>query len=178
MRLFIGILLATAPAGDLAAAVHQLRTKEQAENLRWSAPEFWNITLQFLGSTTPQQYECVRNHLRARRYPSFGIQLGLFDTFDRAGVFFVAVRVTPLLLELQQSITAGTAHCGFTPEDRPYRPHITLARRRGRSGDRDLRALKLQIQPPNLRSFPAEALILYERVATPRRSRYEIGQLF
>lgn len=178
MRLFIGIPLATAPADDLVAIVHQLRAKEQGDNLRWSAPESWHITLQFLGSTTPQQYECVRNHLRGRHYPAFEIQLGPFDTFDRAGVLFVAVHLTPQLLALQQSVTAGTAHCGFTPEDRPYRPHITLARRKGRSGGRDLRALKLQIKPPKLRSFVAEALILYESVPTPGGSRYEVRERF
>lgn len=156
MRLFIGIPLANATAHDLAGVVNQLRspTTEYADTLRWSAPESWHITLQFLGSTTPQQYECVRNHLRERRHPAFDIQLGGLDAFDRAGVLFVAVRVTPQLLALQQSVTAATATCGFTPEDSPYRPHITLARRKGRSGGRELRNLKLQIQPPKLPALP------------------------
>jgi 2'-5' RNA ligase len=88
------------------------------------------------------------------------------------------VRVTARLLTLQQSVTAGTAPCGFTPEDRPYRPHITLARRKGRTGGRELRNLKLQVQPPKLPSFTAETLILYESIPTPGGSRYEIRDQF
>jgi 2'-5' RNA ligase len=88
------------------------------------------------------------------------------------------VRVTRQLLALQQSVTADAAHCGFTPEDRPYRPHITLARRKGRSGGKGLRTLKLQTEPPKLRSFPAETLILYESIPTPGGSRYEIREQF
>lgn len=85
LRLFIGIPLAAATASDLAAAVHRLRSKAASEILRWSAPESWHITLQFLGSTTLQQYECVTAHLRELRHPSIQIQLGALDTFDRAG---------------------------------------------------------------------------------------------
>jgi 2'-5' RNA ligase len=180
MRLFIGIPLANATAHDLAGVVNQLRsqTTEYTDTLRWSAPGSWHITLQFLGSTTPQQYECVRNQLRERRHPAFDIQLGGVDAFDRAGVLFVAVRVTSHLLALQQSVTAATAPCGFTPEDRPYRPHITLARRKGRTAGRELRNLKLQIQPPKLLSFTAETLILYESIPAPGGSRYEIREHF
>jgi RNA 2',3'-cyclic 3'-phosphodiesterase len=180
MRFFIGIPLANATAHDLGGVVKQLRFQapEYADDLRWSAPESWHITLQFLGSTAPQQYECIRNQLRERRHPAFEIQLGALDTFDRAGVLFVDVRVTPQLLALQQSVTAGTAPCGFKPEDRPYRPHITLARRKGRTGGRELRNLKLQTQSPKLPSFTAETLILYESIPTPGGSRYEIREQF
>jgi RNA 2',3'-cyclic 3'-phosphodiesterase len=180
MRLFIGIPLANATAHELAGVVNQLRsqTTEYADALRWAAPESWHITLQFLGSTAPQQYECIRNCLGERRHPAFEIQLGALDTFDRAGVLFVDVCVTPQLLALQQSVTAATAPCGFTPEDRPYHPHITLARRKGRIGGRELRDMKLQIQPPKLPSFTAETLILYESIPTPGGSRYEIRDQF
>jgi 2'-5' RNA ligase len=180
MRLFIGIPLATATAHDLAGVINQLRsqTTAYADTLRWSAPESWHITLQFLGSTASQQYECIRNRLRERRHPTFEIQLGTLDTFDRAGVLFVAVRVTPQLLALQHSVTVATAHCGFTAEDRPYRPHISLARRKGRSGAREMRNLQLQIQPPKLPSFAAETFILYESIPTPGGSRYEVRDQF
>ncbi len=180
MRLFIGIPLASATAHELAGVVNQLRsqTPEYADTLRWSAPESWHITLQFLGSSAPQQYECISNRLGERRHSAFEIQLGALDTFDRTGVLFVDVRVTPQLLALQQSVIAATVPCGFTPEDRPYRPHITLARRKGRTGGRKLRNLKLQIQPPKLSSFTAETLILYESIPAPGGSRYEIREQF
>jgi 2'-5' RNA ligase len=177
--LFIGIPLATNTANDLTAAVHPLRLQPSPDNLRWSTPESWHVTLQFLGSTTPQQYECVIARLGQLRHAPFAIRLGALGIFDRAGVLFADVRVTPELLALQQAVTAATAHCGFIPEDRPYHPHITLARRKGKNGGRELRNLKSQIsRPPKLSGFTADAFVLYESTPTPEGSRYDIRERF
>jgi RNA 2',3'-cyclic 3'-phosphodiesterase len=183
MRLFIGIPLAPATANDLLAEVNRLRSTTRnpatSDNVRWSAPESWHITLQFLGSTTPQQYECVTARLRELHHAPLEIQLGAIGTFPRAGVLFTDVRINPELLALQQSVTVATAPCGFTPEARPYRPHITLARRKGKSRDREFRNLKLQIDPPpHFSSFDANGFILYESIPTPEGSRYEIRERF
>jgi RNA 2',3'-cyclic 3'-phosphodiesterase len=183
LRLFIGIPLAAATANDLAAAVHRLQSTSRdpavPDNLRWSAAESWHITLQFLGSTTPQQYECITARLRELDNASVSIELGGIGTFDRAGVLFIDVRISPQLLALQQTVTAATSPCGFLPEDRPYHPHITLARKKGKGGDRQFRNLKLQIKPPpHLSAFHAESFILYESVATPEGSRYEARERY
>jgi RNA 2',3'-cyclic 3'-phosphodiesterase len=178
LRLFIGIPLAITTANDLVALANRIRPKA-TDGLRWSAPESWHITLQFLGSTTAQQFECVVARLRALHHMPVHIQLGALGTFDRAGVLFVDVHVTPQLLALQQSVTAATAPCGFAPEDRPYHPHITLARRKGRGGDKEFRNLKLHITPPRpFSSFTAESFVLYESIPTPEGSRYEIRERF
>jgi 2'-5' RNA ligase len=178
MRLFIGIPLADSTTSNLVTVVNRLRANA-AENLRWSASDSWHITLQFLGTTTLEQFECVLTRLRELRSSPLRIQLGALGTFDRAGVLFVDVHVTPQLHALQQAVTAATAPCGFMPEDRPYHPHITLARRKGRGGGGELRNLKLQITtPPKLSSFNAESFVLYESIPTREGSRYEIRQCF
>ncbi|HEX6496506.1 MAG TPA: RNA 2',3'-cyclic phosphodiesterase [Acidobacteriaceae bacterium] len=185
MRLFIGIPLALATVRDLDAEVKRLQsTRTNPEipgSFRWSDRESWHITLQFLGSTTELQYECVTAHLRELRHSQLSIELGRIGTFPRAGVLFVDVRVTSQLTVLQQAITAATARCGCTPEDRPYRPHITLARQKGK-GDRhsgDFRNLKLHSTPaPHFTSFRAESFVLYQSVPTPQGSRYEIRERF
>ncbi len=185
MRLFIGIPLALATARDIDAEVNRLRSTrrnpELPDSLRWSAPESWHITLQFLGSSSEQQYECVTAHLRDLRHPQVHIELGRIGTFPRAGILIVDVLVTFELTALQQAITAATAPCGFTPEDRPYRPHITLARQKGK-GDRhsrDFPNLKLETDPPpHFTSFTAESFVLYQSIPTPGGSRYEIRERF
>jgi 2'-5' RNA ligase len=177
MRLFIGIALAANTASNLAAAVNRLRSQAAPEALRWSAPESWHITLQFLGSSTPQQYECVTARLHELRQAHVSIELGAIGTFDRAGILFVDVRVSPALLALQQAVTAATTPCGFLPEDRPYHPHITLARRKGKSGGRELRNLKID-PPPKFAGFTAESFLLYESTPTPAGSRYDIRERF
>ncbi len=86
--------------------------------------------------------------------------------------------MTPDLAALQQAVTASTSLCGFTPEDRPYHPHITLARRKGKGG-RELRNLKMQMQQqPKLAAFTANSFILYESTPTPEGSRYDVRERF
>jgi 2'-5' RNA ligase len=174
MRLFVGIPLAPAVIEELSATA--MRLQSQADGLRWSAPESWHITLQFLGNT-PQQ-ECIVSQLRELRSPAVSIQLEGLGFFDRAGVFFAGVNLTPELEALQQGVTAATGFCGFIPETRPYHPHITLARSKGK-GAGGLGALKSKIhRDPRFSAFVADVCVLYESVPGPGGSRYEIRNRF
>jgi 2'-5' RNA ligase len=185
MRLFIGIPLAAITASDIVAEVHRLqassRIHDASGNTRWSAPDSWHITLQFLGRTTPEQYDCVVARLRELRHVPTPIQLGPVGTFPRAGVLLVGVQMTTGLIALQETVTAATSPCGFIPERRPYHPHITIARRKGKGEgrDRDFRNLQLHTDPPpNFSSFTANSFVLYESIPTPEGSRYEIRERF
>jgi 2'-5' RNA ligase len=177
MRLFIGIPLAPAAVNELSSLSLRLRSSDNG--LRWSTPESWHITLQFLGSTSPEQYTSVAARLRELRFAPVPIQLDSIGFFDRAGIFFADVAVTPALLSLQQSVTSKTGLCGFVPEDRPYHPHITLARSKGKSGKQSLSRLKNSIRvQPRFTSFKAEEFLIYESFLSPSGSRYEIRERF
>jgi 2'-5' RNA ligase len=174
MRLFVGIPLAAAVIEELSAI--SMRLQSGADGLRWSAPASWHITLQFLGNTP--QYECIVRRLRELRSPSVPIQLEGLGFFERAGIFFAGVGLTPVLGALQQRVTAATGLCGFVPETRPYHPHITLARSKSK-GAHGLRELKGRIhREPKFTSFVADVFVLYESVPGPGGSRYEIRERF
>ncbi len=177
MRLFVGIPLAASMIDELLAITARLQSNE--DGLRWSTPESWHITLQFLGNASPQQYECLVARLRGQFLPSVPIQLESMGFFDRTGILFVGVRVAPELLSLQQRVTTATSHCGYIPEDRPYRPHVTLARCTGRGGAQRLGAWKSRIpRQPSFTSFIAEEFILYESFTRSTGSHYEIRERF
>ncbi len=175
MRLFIGIPMSQEVTGQLAAV--RGRLERSGDGLRWSAPESWHITLQFLGATSAVQYECVLAALRGLNAKPVRVQIEGLGSFDRAGVFFAGVRVTPELALLQRSVLGSTGQCGFAPEDRPYHPHITLARNRGR--ENGLRALKPRVgEAPRFAGFMAGEFLLYESFPTSQGSRYEVRERF
>lgn len=177
MRLFIGIPLSPETRDELSRLVMKLHSRE--DSLRWSAPESWHVTLQFLGNTSQDQYACIVARLIKLRLPPISIALESFGFFERAGIFYVGVQTTEKLVALQQAITAATANCGFTPEDRVYRPHITLARRKGKQGIQALARLKGRIpRVPRFTSFLAETFLLYESFTEPSGSRYEVRESF
>lgn len=151
-----------------------MRHRVEKDGLRWSMPESWHITLQFLGSTSDTQYECVVARLRELHSAPLPIELDVLGFFDRAGIFFAGVTLTSELLALQQQVTAATIPCGFILEDRPYRPHITLARSKGRRNAVGLEALKTKIRhQPKFSRFVAEEFLLYESFTRPTGSQYE-----
>jgi 2'-5' RNA ligase len=177
MRLFVGIPLVAAVAEELAKLAARLRRKD--DGLRWSAAESWHITLQFLGSVDEQRYGCVLERLGEVRFAPVPVAVEGVGAFDRAGVFFADVRVTPELHALQQRVAAAMEHCGFVPEARPYHPHITLARSKGKDGAPGLRSLKAQVQRElKFGGFVADEFVLYESVPEPGGSRYVILERF
>lgn len=177
MRLFIGIPLAEPVQAELSALCGRLRP--HTEGLRWSAPESWHITLEFLGNATPEQFDCLANHLAQVRSAPVPLRLGELDIFDRAGIFLAKVELTPQLTALQARVTQATAECGFVPENRPYQPHITLARARGDRGRQQLKTLKTRTPAkPTFPGFTAREFLLYESHLGPGGSKYEVRQRF
>ncbi|MFZ0518773.1 MAG: RNA 2',3'-cyclic phosphodiesterase [Acidobacteriaceae bacterium] len=156
-----------------------MRHRVEGDGLRWSTPESWHITLQFLGNTSETQYECVVARLRALHGGPVPIELEELGFFDRAGIFFAGVALTPDLLALQHQVTAATLPCGFTPEDRPFHPHITLARSKGRRKATGLDILRSKLRhPPKFSSFVTDEFFLYESFTRPTGSQYETRERF
>jgi 2'-5' RNA ligase len=177
MRLFLAIPLAEPVLAELTRLTARLRPG--AAELRWSAPESWHITMQFLGNADPAQYDCLIAKLAGFRAPPVPIQLAELGIFDRAGIFYAEVDLTPPLVALQQRIAAATALCGFEPEARPFHPHITLARVKGSNRARDLHGLQSSTRVrPGLPRFTAREFLLYESHLSPDGSTYEIRHRF
>jgi 2'-5' RNA ligase len=177
MRLFVGIPLATAPIAELTAIVKRLQSR--ADRLRWPPPESWHVTLQFLGNTRLEQCACVVERLRLLHFPPVSVELQQLSSFEHAGVFIVTVRPTPGLLSLQEQVTVATRPCGFAPEARPYQPHITLARSKGKDRGQGLHALQAKLlHQPRFTRFVAEEFVLYESFLGPGGSRYEVRERF
>jgi 2'-5' RNA ligase len=115
--------------------------------------------------------------VRAARVP---VQVGEPGFFDRAGVFFADVALTPELVGLQKQVVAANEKCGFEAEARPYHPHITLARIKKSEGiGRALKGLKERVrQPVKFSRFVAAEFVLYESVPVAGGSRYDLLERF
>jgi len=177
MRLFIGIALPSAVIDQLATLTARLRSK--SDSLRWMGPESWHITLHFLGSTSQEELDCLLDRLGELRLPPVAIRIDELGLFDRAGIFFAGVVLTPEVILLQQRVSDTVLRCGFAPETRPFHPHITLARAKGEARVHALRSLAARIPPrPTATRFLAREFLLYESYLSPAGSRYEVRARF
>ena len=178
MRLFVAIPMPEETTRELGEAVGRLRKRPGAEELRWSPPESWHITLQFLGNAGPEEFACLLERLREVRSAPLKIVPEKLGAFGSAGILHAGVKATPELLELERRVTAATARCRFAREDRPYRPHVTLARTRRRGGrDGISSAARKNAQMVPFSGFTADKFALYESFLGAA-ARYEIRECF
>jgi 2'-5' RNA ligase len=100
--------------------------------MRILAREELHLTLHFLGEVAANDIDTARAALVAVRMNAFTIGLsgvGMFPSKRHAKVLWAGVEANADLTELHRAIGAAlTDAIGFRFEDRPYSPHITLAR--------------------------------------------------
>ncbi len=113
----------------------QVRLKKTIQGvLRWVRPQAMHLTLKFLGdirpSVVPALGEGIRATLRAARPPALEIRgLGVFPDLNRPRVIWVgAAGDGEALRVLQRSLEESLEAMGYPRENRPFQPHLTLAR--------------------------------------------------
>ncbi len=115
--------------------------QEKAERLKkhfpfqkWVHPEDFHLTLAFLGNAEPDKLaECWRDcEITLQNEQCFLLQLHEFGTFgrrDQPRIFWSAPKSEDRLILVQSAVAAACKKNHFILDDRPFRPHITLARK-------------------------------------------------
>ncbi len=89
-----------------------------------------HITLVFLGAVDGPRRACVEAAGDSIRGQPFTLELDRITWWSRPRVLFAGCsEIPPALLDLVGELKRGCQGCGFEPERRPYRAHLTLARK-------------------------------------------------
>ncbi|MRG87750.1 RNA 2',3'-cyclic phosphodiesterase [Salinibacillus xinjiangensis] len=128
---FIGIPIEESLRSWLADWQNQL---EKAVSYKtWTNKEDFHITLKFLGAVNEKHLEHVIELMdNLDDIDSIHTEiggLGFFGKSDQPRVMWAGVEHTPQLLSLQNKIEEQILKLDFGKENRPYRPHITLAKK-------------------------------------------------
>src|ERR1035437_7506685 len=135
MRIFIGIDLDPEVRARIARFVEGVQGF--APDARWVRPESLHITLKFIGEQPPERVEAISQRLRRVEGSELEIRsggYGFFPTAHDPRVFWIGIQAGPQLAEMAEKIDMAVADLGIPREDRPFSPHLTLARAGGRSG--------------------------------------------
>lgn len=93
-------------------------------------PEKMHVTLAFLGNTSPDQQRCFEKAADDVKGKPFRLILDHFGHFPRPQVFWLGPTEYPEVLGLLvKHLVSAIQACGFEPEPRTYRPHVTVARK-------------------------------------------------
>ena len=162
---------------DLRAAMGRA-----AQSVRWTRPETVHLTLQFLGdipSTSTSQIATVITEACSQTRPLtlFLGSTGAFPNLNRPRVIWIGLQgdIDPLRA-LAASISYHLKPLGFKP-DKPFQPHITLARIRETARPDDLHAIShaftsTAARPTSSQPFTVQSVSLMQSHLQPGGSVY------
>ncbi len=99
-----------------------------------------HLTLKFLGNVSAPRLSEVKSSLQQISFPSFTVEIkgaGAFPNLSRMNVIWVGVNEGWSQVEqIYEQVEKLLSSLGFRRENRPFSPHITIARvRSGRNRD-------------------------------------------
>ncbi|MDN3018183.1 RNA 2',3'-cyclic phosphodiesterase [Paenibacillus sp. BSR1-1] len=153
----------------------KLLLKERLEKLkeslpfnRWVHHQDLHITLAFLGGAASEKLaeaeKKVREAIKDENAFSLKInKLGIFGNQDSPRIFWADTIESRELNELRDKVFSACEKAGFQLETRPFRPHITLARKW--NGEQAFQREQLEVwqgHQPELLTFQAQQVVLYQ----------------
>ena len=93
-------------------------------------PQTLHITLVFLGNTSFQDLRQLMKSIDEIKASTFSFQLNTYGWWKRAGIFWIGMQEIPgALSSLAETLAHLARQLGFKLDERPYSPHVTLARK-------------------------------------------------
>lgn len=181
MRLFLALELPEQVRAGLRTAGETLRKKHAG--WRWVRPQAIHLTLRFLGEVDPVESARHTEHWRQTASTCRGGTFrvagnGVFPPRGRPRILWAGILdpdPADFLTELASALEQEARRLGFKPENRPFRPHLTLARA-ARGGGRP------SVPDPgtlgDLGTVDANELVLFRSELRPEGARYTVLERF
>lgn len=191
VRAFLAIELPQELRTTLAAIEQDMkrqleRTVDRHVRISWVRPDSMHLTLRFLGDTVDESIEPLRVAIEESMsaHQAIPIPLERLGTFPRPqaprvlwvgpSVSWEQGREAQRLTSLHRAVEACCRAANFAPEERPFSPHLTLARIK--EGERQVgQALAqngLLERPVAIGMLPVEAIVLMKSELRPTGSVY------
>jgi len=173
-RIFIAINLPE----EIISGLKANEKRWKGLRIKWTNAANMHITLQFLGNVNRKDFDAIMLAV-GKAVP----QIGQFHiTLDRIvlgpnsgepTMFWATLLIDSNLLKLKRTLDESLRSYGYIPEDREFKPHITLARARGNQ----LKGRKTNIQLKGMR-FKVESIEIMQSQLHPGGSKYKIARSF
>lgn len=125
MRLFTAIPL----PGRTETRLHKIQSG-RINGIRWQKGDL-HLTLVFIGSVDHKTGDEISERLAGITLPPFDITIrgtGIFPTVEHPRVLWAGIGDNESLMALQEANRKAISQFGVKIDDKPYSPHITLAK--------------------------------------------------
>lgn len=159
-RIFVAIELPTPVRRKLIEHIDRLRSTMPEVRASWGREENLHLTLKFVGDTLVTRVEALAQAAQraASKVEPFEIIVegcGAFPPHGQPRVLWVGTEdASGHLTLLNRALEDECAKAGFPREQRPFHPHLTIARIRKPNDSRRLAAIhkELGFQPETVRA--------------------------
>lgn len=161
-------------------AVQADRLLPDVPALRRVAPELMHVTLAFLGSVPDSAATAASAAIAdaAAGQRAFPVVLSTVGRFPASGapriVWIGAEEGAADLIRLAERLRSALSRREVAFDEKPFRPHVTLARvreRADRASERAIASAVARLKSPQLQ-FRADTILLLESALSPKGPRY------
>ncbi len=155
------------PDDETRQLINKFNQSINSEGLKKVNPDNLHVTLIFLGNINAEPEVILRQSVEKISVQPFVLHFERLDFWQKPRILCLSTRsYDPQLSMLVDAIKKKVEQCGIKTEDRPYQPHITLARK----------ACKLiDIGIPSI-DWKAESFCLVESCSTSNGVQYQVLQ--
>ena len=130
MRLFVALAVSETVRESISALIRELSTADS--QVRWTNPQNLHITLKFIGRVPPENLSRIGDALAKIQIAQL-VQvefrgLGFFPNARKPTVAWIGTEFSPNLPALAAAINNELAPLGIPREEKPFVPHLTIAR--------------------------------------------------
>ena len=164
------VFFAIVPDENSLNEIIALQSEQQADKARFLTPEKIHLTLLFIGSVDAERLACIIEKAAKASQRSFDISFDVTGSFKRSKILWLgSSKDNPNVNGLFKNLKHQIEQCGIKTEKRPFKPHITLARK---FCGRQL------IDPQHAIEFNVSHFYLMETIPNGNSVRYEILETY
>ncbi len=179
LRAFIAIAIPPEIKQAISHHTASLR-KGTGRVMRWVDVNNIHLTLKFLGEVSASNLEHLTQSLRAECAQTAPLtvsveNLGCFPNPRQPRVLWVGLLAPPELTHLQRKVEAIAARLGYPPDEKPFSPHLTIARVREQATSEEIQTLRSLLEQKtisHLGTFTIDEIHLYKSDLKPQGPVY------
>lgn len=155
------------PSDDSRKKIATFKQSIHANNLKKVKADNLHVTLVFLGNVDAKSEQQLRKSVKTIRSQPFLLRFNQLAFWQKPRILCLVTEQYDLQLSiLVNALKKSAEQCGIKTEDRPYRPHITLARKARATINTEVPLIEWQ----------AQSFCLVESISTPNGVHYQVLQ--
>ena len=155
------------PSDETRKQITRISQSIKTSGLKKVKQDNLHVTLVFLGNVDAETEILIRQRVNDVSVQPFVLDFDQLDYWRKPRILCLSTQqVHSQLLILVDTLKRKVEQCGLKTDERPYKPHITLARKAHKIIDIDALSIK----------WPVQAFCLVESCSTPDGVHYQVLQ--